>query len=413
MTTPIGSGILAALALTSVALAGGNDNKNNPASEGAPVQGGVTAAPGKGITFTGEGYSLNLSNRIQVNLGYTAMEFGEDTLGVRIRRARTKLSGSSYKDTVHFLMQLEWADGDTADIIDALMMWDFMKSDDMKTSLRFGQGKTLYGTEATGSSSGLEFIDRAVATQVFANERSRQAQVVGEMSGGKMRWNAGLLNNDVAKAAPGVNDDNNNGSNELNWIAGLSYGSGHDALYGEGYKQGALKASEELMWVANGAVSYGTNDRNEAGVGSEYDALNVNAGGAFVTGHIHGLAEVFYRNDSIDSGGGIETKAFGWQAQGTFTADPGPSVQWGGGLRASGVSITDAKQVGVGGISAFAPGFGLVGEGDIFEIEVVMSAFYAGHNLKTQFGYTFQSVKPDVGVDATNHTLELQSQIVF
>ena len=411
MTTPIGSGILAALALTSVALAGGNDNKNNPASEGAPVQGGVTAAPGKGITFTGEGYSLNLSNRIQVNLGYAANEFAEDTLGVSIRRARTKLSGSSYKDTVHFLLQFEWADGDTADVLDALMMWDFMKSDDMTTSLRFGQGKTLYGTEATGSSSGLEFIDRAVATAAVAHERSRQAQVTGKMSGGKMRWNVGLLNNDVAKAAPGVNDDNNNGSNELNWIAGLSVGSGHDALYGEGYKQGALEASEELMWVANGAVSYGTNDRNEAGVGSEYDALNINAGGVVVTGHIHGLAEVFYRNDSIDTGAGIETKAFGWQAQGTYTADAGPSVQWGGGLRASGVSVTDAKQVGVGGIGAFAPGF--AGEGDIFEIEVVMSAFYAGHNLKTQFGYTFQSIKPDVGVDATNHVLELQSQIVF
>ncbi len=410
MTTPIGSGILAALALTSVALAGGNDDKKNSAPESAPVQGGVTAAPGKGITFSGEGYSLNLSNRIQVNLGFTANDgVAEDTLGVSIRRARTKLSGSSYKDTVHFLLQFEWADGDTADILDALMMWDFMKSDDMTTSLRFGQGKTLYGTEATGSSGGLEFIDRAIASRTFANDRSRQAQVTGSMSGGMLRWNAGLLNNDVAAASPGATDDDtNNASNELNWIAGMSYGS--KELAGEGYKQGALKASEETMWVANGSVAYGTNDTVD--VGGEYDSLNFNGGGVVVAGHIHVLAEAFYRTDSMDKGAGNETKAFGWQAQGSFTADAGPSVQWAGGARLSGVHVTDVTAVNGGGaFRTFAPG--VVGEGNILEFEVVVSAFYAGHNLKTQFGYKYQDINPDVGADATNHTIELQSQIVF
>jgi hypothetical protein len=406
MTNPIGSGILAALAMTSVALAGGNDDKTNPT---APAQGGVTAAPGKGITFTGEGFSVNLVNRIQVNFGYTANEGAvEDTLGVNIRRARTKFSGDAYKDTVHFLLQFEWADGDTSDVLDALILWDFMKSDDMTTTLRFGQGKTLYGTEATGSSAGLEFIDRALATMVFANERSRQAQVVGKMSGGKLRWNAGLLNNDVSNAAIGTTDDTNNGANELNWIAGLSYGTGQDSLYHEAYKQGALKASEELMWVGNVAIAYGQNDAGD--VGAEYDAFNINAGGVVVSGHIHVLAEIFYRDESVDQGNGTESEAFGWQAQGSYTADAGPTVQWAGGVRLSGVHITDQTVSGTGNPLVFPV---LGGEGDILELQLVVSAFYSGHNLKTQFGYTYQKVDPDVGADADNHTVELQSQIVF
>lgn len=414
MSNPLGFGIVAALAMTSVALAGGNDGKNKIPNndEQAPVQDGirVTAAAGKGITFATEGFTLNLVNRIQVNFGFTNFENGEDTLGVSIRRARTKFSGDAYKDTVHFLMQFEWADGQTSDINDALILWDFYKTDNGEMSLRFGQGKNLFGTEATGTSAGLEFIDRARATLVFANTRTRQAQIVGKMSGGAFRWNAGLLNGDVSAASIGAGiDDSNNNSNELNWIGGIAYGTGQDEIYGEGRKQGALKVAEETMWVANAAVHYGQNDA--ADVGQEYDAFTLNGGGAMWTGHLHFLGEVFIRDESADrTTVAAESQAFGWQAQGSYTADPGPSVQWGYGVRLSGVHVTDVTGAGT---LLFNPGIG--GEGDILEIQVVASAFYVGHSLKTQFGYTFQSVDPDAAgvADSNNHRIELQSQIVF
>ena len=415
MSNPFGFGIVAALAMTSVALASGNDGKNirtnGNGEEPKPAQDGVTvsAAAGKGITFAGEGFKLNLVNRIQVNLGYTNNENAEDTLGVRVRRARTKLSGDAYKDTVHFVLQFEWADGQTSDINDALMIWDFYKTDDNSMSLRFGQGKTLFGTEATGTSGGLEFIDRARATMVFSNVRSRQAQVVGKVGNGELRWNAGMLNNDVSAAAIGfTGEDSNNASNELNFIAGGSYGTGQDEIYGEGRKQGALKIAEEPMWVANAAIAYGQNDVQDTG--AEYDAFTINGGGAYWTGHVHALAEVFFRDESADRpAAAMESKAFGWQAQGTYTMDPGQTIQWAYGARLTGVHVTDVT--GTGPVLIFNPGTG--GEGDILEFQLVASAYYVGHNLKTQFGYTFQDVDPDVGTNSTNHVIELQSQIVF
>lgn len=418
MSNPFGSGIVAALALTSVALAGGNDGKtNDPKKEPTPPQDGVTvtAAAGKGITFKAEQFSLNLSNRIQVNLGYSNLENGEDTLGVSIRRARTKLAGSAYKETVHFLMQFEWADGQTSDILDALINWDFYKADDYEMSLRFGQAKTLYGTEATGTSSGLEFVDRAIATRTFANTRSRQAQVVGKLGSGNLRWNAGMLNGDVAASAIGAGiDDNNNGSNELNWIVGGAYGSGHDEVYGEGRKQGAIKRAEETMWVVNSAISYGQNDAQDVG-GREYDAFSINGGGAFYTGNFHFLGEVFIRDEDADNTTlAGEATAFGWQGSGSYTAEPGATIQWAYGARLSGVHVTDFTATGAGATPILATVLG-GGEGDIFELSLMATAYYFGHNLKTQFGYTLTSINPDTaGIpDSTNHRVEVQSQIVF
>lgn len=418
MSNPIGSGIVAALALTSVALAGGNDDgvKNSKNEPNTPPQDGVTvtAAAGKGITFRGDNFNLNLSNRIQVNLGYTQANKGiEDTFGVRIRRARTKLQGSAYKDTVHFLLQFEWADGQTNDINDALVMWDLYKADDYEMSLRFGQGKTLYGTEATGTSGGLEFVDRALATQVFSNSRSRQAQLVGKLGGGNLRWNAGLMNGDVAAASIGSVEDANNGGTELNWILGAAYGTGQDEIYGESRKQGALKRADEPMWVTNAAISYGTNDNNDVG-GREYDALSINAGGEFWTGNLHFLGEVFIRSE--DAGSTTlagESSAFGWQAAGSYTAEPGPTIQWAYGLRLSGVHITDYKATGGAAVPILVTP--LAGEGNILELSLMASAYYFGHNLKTQFGYTFRSYDPDTATvaDPNTHTFEVQSQIVF
>lgn len=417
MSNPFGC-IVAALALTSAAWAGGNDNKNDPSKNepnNLPQDGvTVTAAAGKGITFKAENFSLNLVNRIQVNFGYANNENAEDTLGVNIRRARTKLAGSAYKDTVHYVLQFEWADGDTADVLDALILWDFYKADDYEMGLRFGQGKTLFGVEATGTSSGLEFIDRAIASQTFANLRSRQAQVVGKMGGGNLRWHGGLMNNDAAAAAAGAgSDDTNNLSNELNWILGAEYGTGQDEIYGEKRKQGALTRADETMWIAKTAISYGQNDAQDVG-GLEYDAFTINGGGALYTGNLHFLGEVFIRDEDSDNTAlGGESTAFGWQASGSYTQEPGTTIQWAYGLRFSGVHVTDYTATAAGATPIFGGALG--GEGDIFEISVVASAYYFGHNLKTQFGYTFRSFDPDaVGVaDADNHIVELQSQIVF
>lgn len=426
MSNPIGSGIVAALALSSAVLAGGNgdENKNGkkPPPAPAPQEPGattVTAAAGDGITFKGDNFKLNLANRIQVNFGYTNTDNArEDTLGVRVRRARTKLEGSAYKDTVHFLMQFEWADSQTNDIVDALITWDFYKSEDYEMALLLGQAKTLFGTEATGSSGGLEFIDRAVATQLLANTRSRQAQVMGKLGSGHLRWNAGLLNNDVSAAAVGAGEDGNNASTELNWILGVAYGTGQDEIYYTKRKQGAIKRAEEAMWVANASIHYGNNDRNDV-AGIAYDAVTLNGGGALWVGGMHFLADLFVRTEDAANGAlAGEANALGWQASGSYTMEPGPSIQWGFGLRFSGVHVTgyDANAVGPPPILATGLGAtGLGGEGNIFEFSAVASAYYFGHNLKTQFGYTFRMLDPDTnGVpDPNSHTLELQSQIVF
>lgn len=418
MINPFGSGIIAALAMTTVAFAGGGEPGSDGGERGAPPvaqDGGVkvSAKAGKGVTFETDGFKLNLKNRIQVNFAFRNIDSGEDTLGVSIRRARTAFSGSAYKDTVHFYVQMEWADNDTSDILDGLIFWDFWKSDEGSLALQFGQGKTLYGIEATGTSSALEFVDRARATTTFANRRSRQAQVLGKFDEGRLRFNAGLLNNDVAASVINQGDDTNNASNELNWIVGAALGSGHDDMYGTKYTQGSLENSEETEWVVSGALSYGQNDSNDVS-GLEYDVINVNGGGALKQGHLHVMGEVFIREEDPDQGN--KASSLGWQAQGSWTLDPGTNgTQWALGARLSGVSIDDPSLVfnpGLGTITA--GGFTFFNSGDILEIQVVASAYYAAHNLKTQIGYTYQNVDPDnAPSDFTNHVVEVQSQIVF
>jgi hypothetical protein len=430
MTNPIGSSIFAALAMTSVALAGSNDPKNtngNGNEPKTPQDGAVkiSAEAGKGITVQGDNFRLNLSNRLQVNLGYTNNEGAtEDTFGVSMRRARTMLQGDAYKETVHYLVQLEWADdmryriaqddpdneaGSLGNLLDGILMWDFMKSDDMTMTMRFGQGKTLFGQEATDGAAGLEFIDRGLAARTYSAARSGQLQVVGKMGTGAFRWNAGMLNNDVAAGATGSQrDDSRNLSNEMNFVGGVSFGSGQDEMYQENRNQGALMAADETMWVANLKLAYGQNDDADGFGGAEYDAFTLNASGAAVMGRMHLLGEFFYRDESADTAASIESKSFGWQAQGTYTLEKGPSVQWAGGARLSGVHVTDVD-AGANPILWAAA----LGEATIIEFQVVASAFYSGHNLKTQIGYTLQNVDPDVGNSATNHVFELQSQIIF
>jgi hypothetical protein len=272
-----------------------------------------------------------------------------------------------------------------------------------------GQGKSLYGKEWTGSSQYLEFVDRSVASMTMANARSRQAQILGKFDEGRLRVNGGLMNNDVAAGALGNDDDANNNGVELNGIIGAQIGSGQDEMYGVRYSQAALTNSEELMWVAGAAVSYGQNDRFDVAA-VEYDALNVNAHAAIKQGHLHALGEIFIREEDQDVPGGPDVSSFGWLGQASWTLDPGPTVQWGAGVRLSGVTIDDPGGLLRTNATAIS---GVNLTGDVFEFQVVGNAFYHGHELKTQVGYTLQNFDPDGASSATNHIIELQTQVVF
>lgn len=419
MTKTFGIGLLAVAATSSMAIAGGGEGEKK--SDNALFQSGpVSMKAGSGITFdAGDEFKLNLKNQLQIQWAYVSVDMGQNVNTFDVRRARTKLSGHVFNKNIQFLLKNDWADGPgpAISLKDAWVLWNFVNNEDGVIGARFGQGKSYFGLEATGTSAALDFIERNQSTQSFTDVRSRGVWVHGSHSENQFRWMAGAQNSEVAGDAAGIlenGEESFNVDNEVNYVANLSFDPNGDFMGGktnESFKQSDPDHTQELKGTIGAGVFIG----NSRDVTNSFDVETVswNFHTAWKTKGWFGLGEVFWRSDDPDVAGGVEEDSVGWAVGGSYTLPKSgdSELQWGFAVRVAMLN-TDPS---TGTTTAFMTGTPLgTSAGDVLELTAGVNAFYRGHNAKTQVNYVFQSIEPDAAVgDLDNHIIALQFTLVF
>lgn len=407
MTKSIGYGLLAFAVSASVALANGGDEPKS-----TPQGGGWTYKPGSGLNYDGgDAIGLTLSNQLQVQWTFAAMDNAADTNNFSVRRARTTFSGHAFNKNINYLVRMEHLDTG-ASLKDGWVHWNFKADESGKVGLRVGQSKTYHGLEVTGSSTGLYFVERSAASRGFSDTRSRGAWLHGTMAENQLRWTAGVQNGDVATGSAVLDrgEESANADNELTYVASVNFDPMGDFV-GDGksyesFKQGTLEKSDKFVGTIGAGVMVGNHRDSTNAVDIESTSININT--AWRTGMLGLQGEVFLRSDD-NQGTNVEEDANGWYAQGTWTLEKSgdSDVQWGLGLRVGQVTTDDTvtAMTGLAGIGAVA--------GDAMEVTGVLNAFYHGHAAKTQVEYTWQDVNPDAGNSSTNHIIRIQFQLLF
>jgi hypothetical protein len=434
MKKTIGFGLAFAV-LASLATAGGEGEKDKAKNKAknkstrtlekmATSQGGaanVNAAPGTGFTIDlGDDFSLNISNRLQFLARYSDVDTNpagiSDTTNFSIARARTILRGHVWDTSKTYKVQLDWARDSAGDILlDAWFNWDFWESEDgtNQVGLRVGQQKPHHGREFQGSFAYLEHTQRSLPSQTFTGFRVTGAYLHGtHLEGDKLHWWAGAGNSDPAQASVATNGGSNGASssqNEVNYFFDVRFDPFGD--YGdEGFQQGDLEGTEDLAATVGASVMVG-NHKGGVGGTADTETVSIVAYGGLKYQGVHALLEFFGRSDDIQ--GGAETDSNGIAVGGSYIMPPAEEggSQWGFAGRWSITELDDPPTNLL--LATPLTFFGAGTTGQISEIEGTVSHYYKQHRLKSQVGYRYQQVDPDVGQDIDNHFIDILFQWMF
>jgi phosphate-selective porin OprO/OprP len=162
-------------------------------------------------TFETEHLTINLTNRVQfrmtdefpdddVQAGGTAGP-GDSKASFRVRRAKTRFSGTFWKPEFRYELQLSWAgpeagaSAQTA-LEDIQLTWDISKKRTFEVSA--GQFKVPLGRQEMTSSGRMQFVDRDIFSFEFTRGRDIGVQVEGALAKGKLEYMAGVFNGNAA-----------------------------------------------------------------------------------------------------------------------------------------------------------------------------------------------------------------------
>lgn len=422
MTKSMVTSLLTMAVSATVALAnGGGGEEKKTTNETGLYQGAGTWSfkPGSGITYDGgDTFKLTMVGQLQSQWAFGANDNAPDTNSFTVRRARIAFSGHVWSKDIMFMLRLDAVDSGAGNgpIKDGWIHWNFMSSDDGTIGVRTGQGKPFFGLESTGSSSGLDFVERSMTTKAFSDMRSRGAWLHGSHAQNKFRWNFGAQNGDVAGGSGGIaerGEETANVDNELNWVGNVSFDPLGDFMGGktnESYKQADLEGLQDLKGTIGAGVLIG-NHRDPANtVDIETTSININT--AWKVQGFAAQGEVFLRTD--DPTGGTEEDSEGWYVQGSYTLPKAANsdMQWGFAGR---IAMIDSDNTTAFLSTSSTGPWAMLGgaPGDILEITGGLNAFYHGHACKTQINYTFQDVNPDSGTSSTNHIIAIQITLLF
>lgn len=406
MSKSIPYGLLAVAVSSSLLLAQGDK----------PAAGGWSAKPGSGLSYDGgDAFGLKWSNRLQVHWTFENNDNAPDLSNFDIRRARTNLTGHVFNKNILFALILDGVDSD-GNIKQAWGQWNFSSSEDSSIGLRVGQAKTSYGLEATGTSAGLWFVERSIASRTFADSFSRGAWLKGGlmMKDRPVRFSFGAMNGDVAKGNGGIFDNGeeaDNADNELSYVLAANIdpmGDFHDGKQTtELRRQGDWRTENNDL---KGTIGIGIALGNgvDTGTGGDVESTSINLNTAWTVNKVNILGEYFMRTDDLQ-GANDEEEPTGFAVSIGYLLDKSgdSSVQWGLGLRYSMVASDNGNNATVSYIGAGLP------ESDVSEISVVVNAFYHGHACKTQLEYTAQEVEPTGGTSLSNNILRIGFQLEF
>ncbi len=386
------------------------------------AQGGWTATPGMGVAFDGgDAYGLNLTNWLKTQWTYTGGDVATDTSSFGVRAARARITGHVFKRGIRYRFIVDGTDdglnGRAGALKDALAFWDFIDGDNGTVTLRVGEGKTLFGLEATSELYGLFFVDRSNAARGFSTGRSSGAWVQGAHMDNRLRWVAGAFNGTTAGGSTGNFDAGQeapNTDNELSYVFGVDFDIMSDTTGGgtrEDWTMGDFRTEDRELQATVGAAIAIENGR--AVTATDIDTTSININGAVSVEGFQVLGEVFLRTDDLDGAAADEEESMGWSVQGTYVLPQSgdSSIQWGFGVRVGMVESDVGDNAAVNFIGGL-PGIGAV-DGDATEISLVANAFYHGHSAKTQLEYTLQQVSPTGGTELDNHIVQVAFQLLF
>lgn len=140
-----------------------------------------------GLRFSFPKFELNWVNRMQLRYTYDDQDIDapQNNKGTfRIRRFKTKLDGWIYSKDLTYEFQVNWvgitlSDTNTVLVEDANLQYDFTKG--MKAfMLKGGQFKAPFGRQELTSSGNQQFVDRSIASVLFAPARQVGLQAGGQ-----------------------------------------------------------------------------------------------------------------------------------------------------------------------------------------------------------------------------------------
>ena len=160
-----------------------------------------------GLRFSFAKAEINLSNRVQFRYTQEDLDTATeqaDRGSFRIRRARTKLDGWIYTRDLNFEVQADWVglgsvvqDQSGPILVDANIDYDFTKGK-RAFRLKVGQFKAPFGRQELTSSGNQQFVDRSIASVLFAPSRQLGAQVHGQFGSAEVpdffTYAAGVFN---------------------------------------------------------------------------------------------------------------------------------------------------------------------------------------------------------------------------
>jgi len=440
MRKPIGLGLAAVIATTSIAMAGGRGEDDKKKAEEArknadakmlerlaasPTKAQdveVTAAPGTGITFeVGDEFSLRLNNWVQVLYRYSALDDREpvvggvssqDTSNFSIRRARTDFTGHVFDPRKTFKVMLDWSQDipGISTIQDAWFNWDFFESEDGMSNIgvRLGQQKPHFGREFQGSGAFLEHTERSLASRIFSGFRVIGAWLHGtHMEGQKLHWWAGVGNSDPARASTALESGQgaNNTDNEMNWFFDVRFDP-FGNVGDEYYVQGDLDYHEEARGTVGASFMYGNEQPSGAASaltnGDDVETFSLNFYTAWHYQGLSALAEIFLREDESDFGD-VDSAQKGYAVSVGYVMQPseegGP--QWGFAARWSMFNQDDVPLLLVNTPLGTVGGLGLTG--DVDEVSGTVTNYYRNAfkeesgRLSKVFDSKFVDHSPDPG----------------
>ena len=319
-----------------------------------------------------------------------------------------------------YTLQLDASDEKAGDgaIKEGHATWNFVSSNDYTIGLRLGQGKSNYGFEGTGSSSGTFFVETSAATKGFANTYSRGAWLIGRGMESRLRWTLGAMNSDAAGGLGTTYVDRGaeaaNGDNEPSYTATINFDPVGKMVEGnnESFRQGAFgEGTHGTIGIGvargNGAHARGS-DR-----GNRVESTSLSANTAWNIDSLQLMGEYFMRTDDLQSEEADKEEPSGFVVSGTYVLPKAEKsdMRWGIGLRYSMVENDDGDVAGIQYLDGLRGIEGTVGEAT--EITAVLNAFYHQHSAKTQLEVTMQDVDPDGGDSTTNYIVTLAFQVAF
>ena len=337
---------------------------------------------GTRLDFADSGFTAKIQTQLQTRYEYTDFDQDDtsekDNSNFDVRRAKLIVSGSALHEEFEYRLQANFVgseDGDGADdpdLEDAYLKWNFCDWGGVK----MGQFKTPVSRQYNNSSGKLQFADRSVASNYYAQGRNRGAEIAGGQ--GSFSWGAAIFNGN--SDGEGQNRDGQDtrhmGAVKVRW----------DAM-GEmnAYEEGDVNRSDAALNFG-AAYSY-SDDKNATAETTETHTASVDAN--FKSNGLSVHAEGYW-NDFENDVTLAEYDTVGGYAQAGYMF----TDNFEGAARYAFVDCDNGRAAD-----------DCSGNDNLNEVSVSLNYYWWKHHLKAQLGYVFLNEDPAAsgpGVDDIN-----------